>query len=139
LTVLRDYYTVKLHDTDSAGILFFANQFKIAHDIYELFLKRIGFGLAERFAGRDFFLPIVHAEADFSQPLTVGDTIEIALSVAEIGRSSFVLEYELTNLDGISVGAARTVHVTTDPATRKKIDLPEGFRKKLEEAKKGSI
>jgi 1,4-dihydroxy-2-naphthoyl-CoA hydrolase len=135
LTVLKDYYTVKLHDTDAAGILFFANQFKMVHDIYERFLKQIGFGLAERFASRDFFLPIINAEADFSQPLTVGDTIEITLSVAEIGRTSFILKYNLTNLDGISVGSARTVHVTTDPETQKKIDLPESFRLKLEEIK----
>ena len=131
---MKDYYTIKLHDTDAAGILFFAHQFSIVHDLYEKFLGSIGYGFKERFERRDFFIPIVHAEADFSQPLTVGDTIEVALSVGRVGRTSFTLEFRLTDLDGAVVGTARTVHVTTDPATGRKIDLPESFRAKLEQA-----
>lgn len=129
---LKEYYTVRLHDTDAAGILFYANQFKMIHDTYEKFLNRIGFGLRDRFTIRDFSFPIVHAEADYHQPLQVGDTIEIALVVAQVGKTSFTLEYSLTNLDGISVGRARTVHVTIDLESGKKIELPKSFREKLE-------
>jgi 1,4-dihydroxy-2-naphthoyl-CoA hydrolase len=131
---LKDYYTIKLHDTDAAGILFFANQFKFAHDLYQKFLEEIGFPLQERFASGDFSLPIVHAEADFYAPLTVGDTVEISLRVAAVGETSFTLEYEITDLDGRQVGSAKTVHVTVDPRTRSKIKLPKPFRAQLEEA-----
>jgi 1,4-dihydroxy-2-naphthoyl-CoA hydrolase len=127
----KDNYTIKLHDTDAAGILFFANQFKTVHDSYERFLDYIGFELRHRFANKDFYLPIVHAEADFLRPLEVGDTIEITLSVANIGETSFTLKYRLADPDGNPVGTATTVHVTTNPATKKKIKLPEPFRNKL--------
>lgn len=136
MAIVKEYYTVKLHDTDAAGILFFANQFKIVHDIYERLLVQIGFGLRDRFTRRDFFLPIVHAEADFHAALTVGDTVEVAVTSIDIGTTSFTLHYRLTDLDGLSVGSARTVHVTTDPATGKKIDLPPIFREKLSAASK---
>lgn len=134
MKTIKDYYTIKLHDTDAAGILFYANQFKIVHDIYEKFLSHIGFNFRERFDRRDFYLPIVHAEADFLGPLKVGDTIEIALNVARVGQTSFALQYTMVDLDGTMVGTARTVHVTIDPDSMKKINLPEKFRIKLEKA-----
>ena len=34
---------IRLHDTDAAGILFFANQFSIIHDAYELLLEEFDF------------------------------------------------------------------------------------------------
>ena len=129
----KDYYTIQLHDTDAAGILFFANQLKIVHNVYESMLKKIGFGFRERFEASDFFIPIVHAETDFLFPLTVGDTVEVKLSVENIGETSFALSYELTIFDGTLVGTAKTIHVTIDPKSRKKIPLPDAFRKKLEE------
>jgi len=131
---IKEYCTIRLHDTDAAGILFFANQLKIVHDVYEQFMTRIDFPFRRRFEERDFYLPIVHTEADFFQPLAVGDTVEIILKIEAVGNSSFTLAYTLTDLDGIVVGTARTVHVTVDPATWKKIPLPEAFRKALVES-----
>jgi len=136
MSSVKDYYTIKLHDTDAAGILFYANQFRIIHDVYEKFLGRIGYPFQERFLNNDFFIPIVHAESDFNSPLTVGDAIEISLTVAAVGDTSFTLEYRLTDLDGEVVGRAKTIHVTIDPKTGKKTALPVSFREKLEEAAK---
>jgi 1,4-dihydroxy-2-naphthoyl-CoA hydrolase len=132
MTAIKDYYTIKLHDTDAAGILFYANQLRIVHDLYEKLLVQIGFGFPARFASRDFFIPIVHTEADFLHPLHVGDVVEVAGTVADVGSSSFTLDFRLTDLDGALVGTARTVHVTIDPATGKKISLPPAFRSQLE-------
>ena len=131
MAVIKEYYTIKLHDTDAAGVLFFANQFKIVHDIYEQFLARIGSSFRERITAGDFYIPIVHAEADFLQPLQVGDTVEITLSVTEVGNSSFTLAYQLIDLDGWVVGNVETIHVTIDPQTKEKTDLPQYFRDKI--------
>lgn len=133
---IKDYYTIKLHDTDAAGILFFANQFKFAHDLYQRFMDDIGFPLQERFTSGDFLLPIVHAEADFYGALTVGDTVEVSLRVAAIGETSFTLDYQIIDLDGKEVGSAKTVHVTIDSTKRGKIALPKPFRTALEKAAK---
>ncbi len=134
MAAVKEYYTIKLHDTDAAGILFFANQFRIVHDVYETFLGRIGYPFQKRFTSNDFYIPIVHADGDFRSPLTVGDTVEISLDVASVGDTSFTLEYRLTGLDGEIVGTARTVHVTIDPGTGQKIDIPDPLRNKLEDA-----
>jgi 1,4-dihydroxy-2-naphthoyl-CoA hydrolase len=123
--------SVKLHDTDVAGLLFFANQFKMAHDTYEGFMEQIGFGFARILQSEDFLLPIVHAEADYKARLQVGDSLTIRLTVEKIGDSSFVLLNSLSNTDGKSVGTVRTVHVCTDKGTGKKRSLPDELRRGL--------
>lgn len=63
--------TIKLHETDAAGLLFFSQQFKLIHDAYEELLD----SRRDRFRGhakKEDFLPIVHAEADYKKPLFVG-------------------------------------------------------------------
>ena len=134
MAAFRERYVIKLHDTDAAGILFFANQFKMVHDVYELWLERIGYGLRDRIEKKDFYLPIIHAAADFKKPLSVGDAVEITLKVGQIRKTSFNLHYELTGSDGTLVGKALTVHVTTDPVTMRKIELPDAFRTRIEES-----
>jgi len=129
LTITR---FVHLHDTDAAGILFFAKQFFFAHDAYEELLRHLGISIAEVLRKESFVVPIVHAESQYLKPLTVGDEIVITVQVASIGESSFVLEYELLDSKGEQVGKSKTVHVAMDKKTLTKIALPERLRKMLE-------
>ncbi len=124
---------IKLHQTDAAGLLFFAHQFEIIHDAYESLLEGIGFGFAELIRNKDFFLPIVHAEADYKLPLFVGDVIEVQVRVGNIGKTSFSFEYQLLNTQQQIVGTAKTIHVTIDNKEHKKIPLPSLMREKIEE------
>ena len=124
---------IKLHETDAAGILFFSNQFKMIHDAYECVLENIGFGFADLIRNEDFFLPIVHAESDYKKPLFVGDLIEIQVRLTHIGTTSFTFEYDLLNSSQNTVGTAKTIHVTIDKKTRKKIPLPPLMRSKIQE------
>lgn len=123
--------TVKLHDTDSAGLLFFAHQFKIAHDCYEAMLVSIGFPLSWVIREADFYLPIVHAESDYNMPLQVDDILELHLRVEQMGFSSFTLRHDIRNADGKTVGTVKTVHVVVDKKTGNKTAIPEKFRAAL--------
>ena len=98
-------------------------------------LETIGFGFAELIRHQDFFLPIVHAEADYELPLFVGDLIEVQVTVEKIGTTSFTFAYRLLNAKNQLVGTARTVHVTMDKKTQKKIPLPALMRVKVEQLK----
>ncbi len=122
---------IKLHETDAAGLLFFSHQFKIIHDAYESLLEKIGFSFSDLIRKHKYFLPIVHAEADYKAPLFVGDEITIAVSVDCIGTTSFVFAYELRKKKQL-VGTARTVHVTMDKKTKKKIPLPPVMRRAIQ-------
>ncbi len=123
---------IRLHDTDAAGILFFANQFVIVHDAYEKLLEKLGFSFATMLTKRSYFLPIVHAESDYKAPLFVGDRITIAITVGHVGETSFSFEYAIRNQKNILVGTAKTVHVTISKKSRTKIALPKEVRDSLE-------
>ena len=123
---------IRLHDTDAAGLLFFANQFVLVHDAYEKLLQKIGFSFEAMLKKRAYFLPIVHAESDYKTHLFVGDEITITVKVARIGKTSFTFTYKIHNKQGVLVGTAKTVHVTVNKKTHKKITLPKDFRAALE-------
>ena len=121
---------LRLHDTDAAGILFFANQFTIIHDAYELLIEKSGFSFQQMLKKRKYFLPIVHAQSDYKAPLFVGDKINVNIKVGHIGTTSFSFEYTITRGKDL-VGLAKTVHVTVNKITRRKIPLPADIRRAL--------
>lgn len=115
---------------DAAGIIFFANQFKIIHDAYEDLLDKIGWSFRTMLKAKKYFLPIVHAESDYKVPLFVGDKIVVTVKVGLIGRTSFSLEYTLKRGKTL-VGRAKTVHVAIYQKTHQKTPLPPALRRVL--------
>ncbi len=120
-----------MHDTDCAGVLFFGSQFTMIHDAYESFIESMGFGFAKILKQTDFFIPIVHAEADYKAPLFVGDKISITVELEKIGTSSFSFNYTLFGKNNKIVGTAETVQDGTNRKTKKKIPLPPQVRRAL--------
>ena len=123
---------IRLHHTDAAGLLFFANQLVLAHDAYETLLSQIGLSYEKHLIKGVYLVPIVHIESDYKKPLFVGDKITIHLRVSKIGTTSFTLNYQFYNQRGVLVGNVKTIHVTMDKKTKKKISLPKAFRSALE-------
>jgi len=121
---------VRLYDTDAAGIVFFANYFRIAHDAYQAFMKSIGHGLDRIIGQSHYLLPIVHAEADYKKPLVLGSTVTVSVK-GQVKDTSFVVSYTLKDGGGITVARLQTVHVAMDKKTGKKIALPEEIKKGL--------
>lgn len=119
---------VRMHDTDMAGILYFPRQFRFAHDALEDFFGSVGLTFEQVFHKNEFVFVIVHAEADYLAPLYVGDKLEVHLTIPHVGTSSFTVNYKIYNQHKKCVGTAKTVHVTLDAPTRKKIPIPTQFR-----------
>ncbi len=124
-------FSVRLPDTDAAGILFFGNYFRLAHDAYEAFMESIGFSLRYIVQEADFLVLIAHAEADYEKPLRLGDRATVELEVENIGRTSFVLSYSLRDVHNDIAATVKTVHVTVDKKSGDKVPLPEKLREKL--------
>lgn len=123
--------TVKLHDTDAAGVMFFGSQFRLAHDCYEAMMAQIGCSLASILHGSDYLVLIVRAEGEYKKPLTTEDPIEIQLRVEKIGNSSYTLFFEIRNAQSDLTGTVRTVHVAVDRATGQTRPLPDKLRDAL--------
>jgi 1,4-dihydroxy-2-naphthoyl-CoA hydrolase len=122
---------VRMHDTDMAGILYFARQFRFAHDALEDFIDSLGLSFDQIFRLEHYVFVIVHAEADYLAPLHVGDKIDVELWISSIGNSSFTVLYNIIKSDKTLAGTAKTVHVTLDAKTRQKIPIPNLFKELL--------
>lgn len=114
---------ISLRETDATGVLYFAEKLKLALEAFEDYLLKRGFTLQQMIEGAEFLLPIVHAEADYSAPLRVGDQVTIKLSLDRLGTSSFTLK-TLFFCRGNEVGSAKIVHVSIARKTGKSIPLP---------------
>jgi 1,4-dihydroxy-2-naphthoyl-CoA hydrolase len=125
-------YIIGLFDTDAAGVIFYANLFRICQQSLEALLADIGYGLPILFSRRTMGLPIVHAESDYLHPLTVGMPVEISCHVAEIGESAYKIHYEVHARGGELMAKAATIQVCVDPKTGKSMPLPDDFRRALE-------
>ena len=116
--------TIRMGDTDAAGILYFVNQFRIAHEGFEHFLDTIGLGVAHMLEKTDYRFPIVHAESDYKLPLKVGDPLTVCMTADRVGHSSVSLLFRMFNRHDKEVGTVKIVHVAVDKKTWKKRPLP---------------
>ena len=123
---------IKLHDTDAAGVLFFANYFRLTHEAYETFMASVGFPFAHLIHEADYLVLIVHADCDFKRPLRVGDGGTVEITAGKIGRTSFALDYRVLNGSGEPVATGNTAHVCVTKQSYNSIPLPERLKAALE-------
>lgn len=120
-------FRIALHDTDAAGVLFYAHLFRHAHDAYEGLMTALGWPLPALVSGGTLALPLVHAEADYRHPLRHGDPVICEVSVAGVGQGSFSLDYAFLSPTGALAATARTVHAALDRASGQAVALPPGL------------
>jgi len=122
---------VKLHHIDAAGLMFFGCYFYLAHDAYEAFLEEISFAI-EDILQQDFLIPLTHAEADYTAPVRLGDTLTIELRIKEIGDTSFTVHYNISDQFERPVAMVKTVHTTISQHNFKSINIPPNLREALQ-------
>lgn len=127
---IEHHFRVALHDTDAAGVLFFAHLFRHAHDAYEAMMARIGWPVDELIRERQLALPLVHAEADYRCPMRHGDQVDVIIELKDLGERRFSLAYGFSS-DGREVATALSVHVAIDPRTGRSEALPKSLASAL--------
>jgi acyl-CoA thioester hydrolase len=71
---------------------------------------------------------LARVEADYRRPSRYGDTLEVRLTLAEIGRTSFKYEYEIVDEQGRTVLTAKTVQVMYDYNANRPVPIPDPIR-----------
>ena len=123
--------TIKLRQTDAAGVLFYAEIYCLIHDCYEMFLQENYQSVGSILHNREDSLPIVHSEADYMLPLKTSDQVEIFMECRSCCTSSFTLDYELYS-NGKCVATASTTHVCINATSGSVKDVPAQLRIALE-------
>ncbi|WP_462321683.1 acyl-CoA thioesterase [Halochromatium sp.] len=122
--MIEHQFRVALHDTDAAGVLFFAHLFRHAHDAYEAMMARIGWPVDGLIRAGQLALPLVHVEADYRRPLRHGDQVEVDIELKALAERRFSLAYRFVSADQ-EVATALSVHVAIDPDTGQRQALPK--------------
>ncbi len=102
---------IAFHETDAAGVVYFANFFHLAEEAETHALASLG-----SIVTKDGYLyPRVHAEADYLAPLRFFDKVSVHCHIISMGSSS--VNWEFTILHGEQICAK--VKTTS---TRRKMD-----------------
>ncbi len=118
--------TIRLADTDAAGVVYFPCTLSICHEAYEAALLATGIDLKSYFAASDgLTVPIVRSEADYLRPLFAGDQIEISVIPTRTSEHGFTLAFEIVRVSPSRKTAARvrTEHVCISAKTRERCPL----------------
>ncbi|ACK65892.1 thioesterase superfamily protein [Rippkaea orientalis PCC 8801] len=127
---MNDYTrTIRLSDTDAAGVVYFASLLSICHEAYEASLEASGIDLKSFFRDSEVVIPIVHAEIDFFRPLYSGDRIIITLTTLQLKDTEFEITYQvgLVAPQSSLIAKAKTRHVAINPQTRQRTPLSESL------------
>ncbi|MEM9538150.1 MAG: thioesterase family protein [Cyanobacteria bacterium P01_E01_bin.42] len=119
--------TIYLSDTDAAGVVYFANIFRLCHQAYEESLARSGLELKALVSPSNLVMPIVHSSADFLRPLFCGDRIEIELTPQQLSETEFEIAYQICPLNTPQKTLARAItrHVCIHAGSRRRSPLPQ--------------
>ena len=124
-------FSVGLSSVDRAGVLFYPELFRHAHDAYEAFMAQLGQDLPGIFAAADLHIPVVHAEGDYLLPLSHGEAVEVAVAPVDVGNTSFTIDCIFADSQGRAAAKVRSVHVCIDPPGRQPTKLPAELRERL--------
>jgi len=108
--------------TNNAVYLTYLEQSRFAH-----WRALWGFGTPQLPAGLPGVI-LARVECDYKRPTRYGDVLEIRLTVAELGRSSFRYDYEIVDAQGRTVLTAKSVQVMYDYAAEKPVAIPDAIR-----------
>jgi len=75
---------------------------------------------------------VVETRCAYFAPLEFPQDVDVGLAVAEVRRSSIRYRIGVFGDDDASAAAGEFVHVVVNRATRKPVEIPEHWRKKLE-------
>lgn len=79
---------------------------------------------------------VAHAACDYRAAAHFGDELEVRMRVGDIGRSSFVLIYDIVNVaTGRTIADGRTVMVSYDYAAGRSVPVSDETRRLLEAVK----
>lgn len=87
--------TIRFHETDAAGVVYFANVLVLCHEAFEASLMASNIDVKQFFGKGPLATPVIHAEVDFRRPLFCGDEIVIVVRPKATTVDVFEVDYQL--------------------------------------------
>ena len=129
-TVSRE---IRFSDSDPAGIVFYAEFFRMFNDLFEDWLvKRLGIDFADQFQNEQRMFPLVHVEVDFKEARRMGQKMDLSLILTKLGRSSICYDI-VGHDDGMEILRGSFVTCIASKKSMSTIEIPAEFRLAMEE------
>ncbi len=125
---------VEFVDTDMAGIVHFSNFFRWMESVEAEFLRSRGLTFKLFWEGQELGFPRVSAACDYFKPALFEDVLEIALSVANLGRKSVTFSFEFSR-EGEAIARGRVSCVCCRVLAENRlesVEIPKTLRAQLE-------
>ena len=123
---------VQFSETDMAGIMHFANYFRLMEEVEHAFFRSVGLSVSMQHDDIHVGWPRVSASCDFSGPVRFEDEVELRLRVVRLGEKS--LNYEVDFLlsgKRVALGKMTSVCCALEPQGMRSIPIPAELRRKL--------
>ncbi len=114
--------TIQFCDCDPAGVIYFGRIFDLAHKVYEEFLIEKGIA-SEIFSSNECIFPIISASSKYYKPIRHMDQINILLTIPELRKASFELNFQFLDVKNELCAVVSTVHVCILKLTGEKTNL----------------
>ena len=130
-TIFSHHLDVRFRDCDPMGhvnnavYLTYFEQARFAH-----WRSLSGAGLSES-PGDLPGVILARVEVDYKLPARYGETLEVRIGLAGIGRTSFTYDYEIVSAAGQLVAMGRSVQVMFDYTKNAPVPVPDDIRRLL--------
>jgi acyl-CoA thioester hydrolase len=125
-------HRVQFCETDMAGIVHFANYFRMMEEVEHAYFRSLGFSISMQHNGMHVGWPRVSSSCEFTQPVHFEDELELQLSVVRVSEKS--LSYEVAFMRGatqVALGKSTSVCCELEDGKMKPVPIPAELRAKL--------
>ena len=123
---------VRFTHTDPASFVFFPRHFEIIQvAVEDWFTEALGVPYADIINNRQIGIPTAKTDCEFFHPSRLGDTIETAVYVDRLGKSSLALTF-IGCVDGQERQRAHSVLVAISLENGTPVPFPDDIREKIE-------
>jgi len=125
---VRVYY----EDTDSGGVVYYANYLKFMERARTEWLRQLGFEQDELIHNDDVIFAVRSVQVDYLLPARFNDELKVSARLIEQGRASLTIEQKITRVMDSSLLCKGTVKIVTlRPDSFKPRAIPEQIKQQI--------
>jgi len=126
---IRVYYK----DTDTAGVVYYANYLRFFEVARTEYLRQLGFAVEDFMAAGVLFV-VVRVEIDYHAPAHYGDVLEVSTSPTQVKPASFCLAHQIHRKTDQRLIAEGNTRLGCINSQGRPIRLPENLLSCLKDA-----
>ena len=123
---IRVYY----EDTDSGGIVYYANYMKFAERARTEYLRDLGYDHITLEREKGLFFVVRHVEADYYKPAKLDDLLAVDTQVSDVKNASFAMKQTIRRDNTVLVSMA--VKLACINKDNRPVKIPQDMKALLE-------